>query len=55
MLNIFNIYINFKVFSFKSDGQFHKDYDRAFVKKSLVSFLKDPKGDLPWDEVNFDK
>ena len=32
------------------DGDFHKDYDRAVTVKSLVTFLKDPSGDLPWDE-----
>jgi protein disulfide-isomerase-like protein len=32
------------------DGDFHKDYDRAVVVKSMVTFLKDPSGDLPWDE-----
>jgi len=32
------------------DGDFHKDYDRAVVVKSLVNFLKDPAGDLPWEE-----
>ena len=32
------------------DGDFHKDYDRALKSKSLVTFLKDPTGDLPWDE-----
>lgn len=36
---------------FFSEGKFHKDYDRPLVKKSIISFLKDPKGDLPWDEV----
>ena len=32
------------------DGDFHKDYDRALKSKCLVTFLKDPTGDLPWDE-----
>jgi len=32
------------------DGEFHKDYDRALVVKSMVTFLKDPTGDLPWEE-----
>jgi len=32
------------------DGDFHKDYDRAVAIKSMVTFLKDPTGDLPWDE-----
>ena len=32
------------------DGDFHKDYDRALKPRSLVTFLKDPTGDLPWDE-----
>jgi len=32
------------------DGEFHKDYDRAISVKSMVTFLKDPSGDLPWEE-----
>ena len=32
------------------DGDFHKDYDRALKSKSLVTFLKDPAGELPWEE-----
>lgn len=32
------------------DGEFHKDYDRAETLKSMVTFLKDPTGELPWDE-----
>ena len=32
------------------DGDYHKDYDRALKSKSVINFLKDPTGDLPWDE-----
>ena len=32
------------------DGEYHKDYDRALKSKSMVTFLKDPSGDLPWEE-----
>lgn len=32
------------------DGDFHKDFDRAEKVKSIVTFLKDPSGDLPWEE-----
>jgi len=32
------------------DGEYHKDYDRLMTAKSMVNFLKDPTGDLPWDE-----
>ena len=32
------------------DGDFHKDYDRALKSKSFVTFLKDPAGELPWEE-----
>jgi hypothetical protein len=32
------------------DGDFHKDYDRQFQVSSLVNFMRDPTGDLPWDE-----
>jgi len=31
-------------------GEFHKDYDRQFTAKSMVNFLRDPTGELPWDE-----
>ena len=33
------------------DGAFHKDYDRKLSTKSLLNFMKDPAGDLPWNEV----
>ncbi|KAL7638944.1 UNVERIFIED_CONTAM: hypothetical protein RMT77_010478 [Armadillidium vulgare] len=32
------------------DGDFHKDYDRKETVQSMVTFLRDPSGDLPWDE-----
>ncbi|CAL1297757.1 unnamed protein product [Larinioides sclopetarius] len=32
------------------DGEFHKDYDRKHTVQSIVNFLKDPSGDLPWEE-----
>lgn len=32
------------------DGDFHKDYDRKITVSSLVNFLRDPTGDLPWEE-----
>lgn len=32
------------------DGEFHKDYDRQISVASLVNFLRDPVGDLPWEE-----
>lgn len=32
------------------DGDFHKDYDRQVTVSSLVNFLRDPTGDLPWEE-----
>jgi hypothetical protein len=32
------------------DGDFHKDYDRQFQVSSIVNFMRDPTGDLPWDE-----
>jgi len=32
------------------DGDFHKDYDRSENFKSMTTFLKDPTGDLPWEE-----
>ncbi|XP_022832782.1 protein disulfide-isomerase A5 isoform X2 [Spodoptera litura] len=32
------------------DGEYHKDYDRNESSYSLSNFLRDPTGDLPWDE-----
>lgn len=32
------------------DGKFHKDYDRSFREKSLLSFMQDPSVDPPWSE-----
>jgi len=32
------------------DGDFHKDYDRSESTQSFITFLKDPTGDLPWEE-----
>ncbi|XP_049886276.1 protein disulfide-isomerase A5 [Pectinophora gossypiella] len=32
------------------DGDFHKDYDRGETISSMVNFLRDPTGDLPWEE-----
>jgi len=32
------------------DGDFNKDYDRAETIRSMATFLKDPTGDLPWEE-----
>ncbi|XP_021948419.1 protein disulfide-isomerase A5 [Folsomia candida] len=33
-----------------NNGEFNKDYDRAPRVSSVVNFLKDPTGDLPWHE-----
>jgi len=32
------------------DGDFHKDYDRQITVSSVVNFMRDPTGDLPWEE-----
>ncbi|CAL4162068.1 unnamed protein product, partial [Meganyctiphanes norvegica] len=32
------------------DGDFHKDYDRRETVQSMSTFLRDPAGDIPWDE-----
>ncbi|XP_055386712.1 protein disulfide-isomerase A5 [Condylostylus longicornis] len=32
------------------DGDFHKDYDRQMQVSSMVNFMRDPSGDLPWEE-----
>ncbi|GFO20240.1 protein disulfide-isomerase a5-like [Plakobranchus ocellatus] len=32
------------------DGEFNKNYDRKLAFKSMVNFLLDPTGDIPWEE-----
>lgn len=32
------------------DGEFHKDFDRQITVTSITNFLRDPTGDLPWEE-----
>ncbi|XP_065357827.1 protein disulfide-isomerase A5 [Calliphora vicina] len=32
------------------DGDFHKDYDRKMTASSMTNFMRDPAGDLPWEE-----
>lgn len=32
------------------DGDFNKDYDRSESVSSMCNFLRDPTGDLPWEE-----
>lgn len=32
------------------DGEYHKDYDRKIAIQSIVNFMRDPSGDLPWEE-----
>lgn len=32
------------------DGTFHKDYNRQVAVSSIVNFMRDPTGDLPWEE-----
>ncbi|GFG28492.1 hypothetical protein Cfor_07337 [Coptotermes formosanus] len=32
------------------DGDFHKDYDRLETVQSMVNFMRDPAGDIPWEE-----
>lgn len=32
------------------DGDFHKDYDRLETMQSMVNFMRDPTGDIPWEE-----
>lgn len=32
------------------DGEYHKEYDRKMSVSSLVNFMRDPTGDLPWEE-----
>lgn len=32
------------------DGDYHKDYDRQMLVTSMINFMRDPAGDLPWEE-----
>lgn len=32
------------------DGDYNKDYDRQIAETSILNFMKDPTGDLPWEE-----
>lgn len=32
------------------DGESHKSYDRALAAKSMINFMLDPKGEMPWYE-----
>lgn len=32
------------------DGDLHKDYDRQVTVTSIANFMRDPGGDLPWEE-----
>ncbi|KAJ8949948.1 hypothetical protein NQ314_008087, partial [Rhamnusium bicolor] len=32
------------------DGEFNKDYDRKNTVSSMTNFMRDPTGDLPWEE-----
>ena len=32
------------------NGEFNRDYDRKFTVSSMVNFMRDPTGDLPWEE-----
>lgn len=32
------------------DGEFYKNYDRKETVSSMLNFMRDPTGDIPWDE-----
>lgn len=32
------------------DGDFNKDYDRKLTISSMTNFMRDPTGDIPWEE-----
>ncbi|CAH1155033.1 unnamed protein product [Phaedon cochleariae] len=34
------------------DGDFNKDYDRKTTVSSMTNFMRDPMGDIPWEEDN---
>ncbi|XP_053961500.1 protein disulfide-isomerase A5 [Anastrepha ludens] len=38
------------LFKHYKDGDFHKDYDRQVSVASMINFMRDPAGDLPWEE-----
>lgn len=38
------------MFKHYKDGEFHKDYDRLQTVASMVNFMRDPSGDIPWEE-----
>lgn len=31
-------------------GEYHKDYDRKMTVTSMVTFMQDPTGEIPWEE-----
>jgi hypothetical protein len=37
------------------DGAFNKDYDRQLTKSSLSTFMRDPTGDIPFEEDSSSK
>ncbi|XP_046625601.1 protein disulfide-isomerase A5 [Neodiprion virginianus] len=38
------------IFKHYLDGDWNKDYNRRETVTSMVNFMRDPSGDLPWDE-----
>lgn len=32
------------------DSEFHKDFDRQMAIPSITNFMRDPTGELPWEE-----
>lgn len=32
------------------EGEFYKDYDRRYTVSSMTNFMRDPTGDIPWEE-----
>lgn len=32
------------------NGEFHKLYDRKETAASMISFMRNPTGDVPWEE-----
>ncbi|XP_014090538.2 protein disulfide-isomerase A5 [Bactrocera oleae] len=38
------------IFKHYKDGDFHKNYDRQVSVASMVNFMRNPTGDLPWEE-----
>lgn len=44
------VYPDPQIIKHYKDGEFNKDYDRKEAVNSFVNFMRDPSGDIPWEE-----